>query len=332
MSWQYEYNRQGTWRECDRLEPVAPPQAPALLAAEVGQLSAEQMLVCSGPYLCFLAPAGQIPLLLYEVGRLRELTFRAVGEGTGYAIDLDWFDLFYLHLVLWKQDTREVVGAYRLGQTDVLLPRFGQQGLYTSTLFTYETGLLEYLTPALELGRSFVRPEYQKAYLALFLLWKGIAQFVVRHPRYKRLFGAVSMSNEYNGLSLQLLVSFLQLNKSSPDLARLVRAKNPPPMRPAAGREMSRHWLQGKEIDDVAALISEIEAGQKGVPILLKQYLRLGGTVLGFNRDVRFGGVIDGLVLVDLTRTSQKVLARYMGRRGAASFLAYHHETVFHCA
>jgi putative hemolysin len=302
------------------------------LAAEVGQLPAEQALVHSGPYLCLLAPAGQIPLLLYEVGRLRELTFRAAGEGTGYAIDLDWFDLSYLHLVLWNQDAREVVGAYRLGQTDVLLPRFGQQGLYTSTLFTYETELLEYLTPALELGRSFVRPEYQKAYPALFLLWRGIAQFVVRHPRYKRLFGAVSMSNEYDELSRQLLVSFLQFNKSSPDLARLVRAKTPPPVRPAAGRGPGGHWLQGKEIGDVAALISEIEAGQKGVPILLKQYLRLGGKVLGFNRDVRFGDVIDGLVLVDLTQTGQKVLARYMGRQGAASFLAYHHEAVLHCA
>ncbi|MCS6926749.1 MAG: GNAT family N-acetyltransferase [Candidatus Binatia bacterium] len=319
------------WETTNELEPVAPPQSPASLAAEIEQIPAEQLLVESGPYRCFLTPAAPVPHLLYEIGRLRELTFRAAGEGTGAAVDLDWFDCTYLHVVLWKRDTREVVGAYRLGQTDVLLPRFGQSGLYTSTLFTYEPELLHYLTPALELGRSFVRREYQKSYAALFLLWKGIAQFVVRHPRYNRLFGAVSLSKTYTPLSRQLLMAFLQLHKFQPDLARLVHAKHPPFLLPPTTWSRGRYRLQGKDAADVAAWIAEIDAEQRGIPILLKQYLRLGGRVLGFNRDARFGDVIDGLMLVDLTQTDRTVLERYMGKQGAASFLAYHHEKTAYC-
>lgn len=327
-----QFDSHKPWEAHDDREPIAPPQSPASLAAEVEQMTTEQLLVDSGPYRCFLTPAAHIPHLLYEIGRLRELTFRAAGEGTGAAVDLDWFDCTYLHVVLWKQDTREVVGAYRLGQTDVLLPRFGPSGLYTSTLFTYEPELLHYLTPALELGRSFVRREYQKSYAALFLLWKGIAQFVVRHPQYNRLFGAVSMSKTYNPLSLQLLMAFLQLHRSRPDLARLVHAKHPPFVLPPTAWNTSRYSLQGTDVADVAAWIAEIDAEQRGIPILLKQYLRLGGRVLGFNRDARFSDVIDGLMLVDLTQTDRPVLERDMGRQGAASFLAYHREKTVHYA
>jgi hypothetical protein len=154
----------------DALEPVVPPHASELLAKEVRRLPAEQIVVRGGAYVGFLAAARQIPHVLYEIGRLRELSFRAVGEGTGAMIDLDRFDSHYLHLFLWNTGRDEVVGAYRLGQTDAILPRFGTDGLYTGTLFTYEKGLLDYLTPALELGRSFVRAEYQKTYSALFLL------------------------------------------------------------------------------------------------------------------------------------------------------------------
>jgi len=305
------------------LAPVVPPAAAALLTEEVNGLPAEQILVRSGAYLSCLATAEQIPHVLYEIGRLRELTFRAVGEGTGTEIDLDWFDAHYLHWFLWNAKENEVVGAYRLGPTDVVFPEYGMEGLYTSTLFTYRMELFARIHPVLELGRSFVRPEYQKTYSALLLLWKGIGQFVVNNPRYKILFGAVSISNTYDELSRQLLVSFLRVNRYLPELARFVRGKNPLQLRPLRSWGVKATNLVGKNLAEMAALISHIEAEQRGIPILLRQYLKLGGKLLGFNQDPHFGDVVDGLIVVDLTQTDPRVLERYMGKQGVTTFLAH---------
>jgi hypothetical protein len=190
-------------------EPVAPPADPHELAGEVQRLPAAAVVARTGPLVAFLADADAIPHLLYEIGRLREITFRAIGEGTGKRIDLDWFDSHYSHLVLWNWERSEVVGSYRCGATDAIVPHFGVDGLYTSTLFAYENTLIARLVPGLELGRSFVRPEYQRTYSALFLLWRGIAQFVACNPRYKLLFGAVSVSNAFRTPTQRRIVQFL---------------------------------------------------------------------------------------------------------------------------
>jgi len=306
-------------------EPIVPPRDPRLLRQEVHQLPEEQRMAQGGAYTCLLATAQQIPNVLYEIGRLRELTFRAAGEGTGMMIDLDEFDTRYLHLFLWDAKEDEVAGAYRLGPTDTLVPRFGPQGLYTSTLFDYNPELFDRLEPALELGRSFVRPEYQKTYSTLLLLWKGIGRFVAKNPRYARLFGAVSISRVYNELSRQLLVAFLRVNSYLPELARFVTAKNPLPTRPTSSWASKVASLVGKDLEEVTALLSYIEEGQREIPILLRQYLKLGGKLLGFNQDPLFSGVWDGLILVDLTQTDLRVLERYMGKQGVRDFLAYQH-------
>lgn len=141
----------------DELEPIADPGSAALVEREISDLPARQRLVETARYAVLLAVADQIPHALYELGRLRELTFRAVGEGTGARIDLDGFDSHYLHLILWDRQRCEIAGGYRLGATDQILPRLGVDGLYTSTLFHYRTELLARLTPGLELGRSFIR-------------------------------------------------------------------------------------------------------------------------------------------------------------------------------
>src|SRR5208283_345467 len=121
---------------------------------------------------------------LFEIGRLREMTFRQAGEGTGKPVDLDRFDLYYPHLFVWNKEKREVVGAYRLGLVEPILQRFGKKGLYSATLFQYKEGFLEHIRRGIELGRSFVRLEYQRLYAPLLLLWKGIARFVARYPEY----------------------------------------------------------------------------------------------------------------------------------------------------
>ncbi len=130
------------------------------------------------------------PTLLDELGRLREITFRAAGEGTGRSADLDQFDAYYWHLLLWNKEKQELAGAYRAGNTDEIIRSHGINGLYTNTVFRYDEQLFLKIGSALELGRSFVRPEYQRQYAPLLLLWKGIARFVAAHPETPVLFGA----------------------------------------------------------------------------------------------------------------------------------------------
>jgi putative hemolysin len=164
------------------------------VAAEIARLPPDLCLVESGAFQVFCAEARQIPSALREIGRLREASYRAVGEGTGRAVDLDSFDERYLHLFSWDRSRHRIAGAYRIGQTDRIAAAHGVDGLYTRTLFKYDERLITRLSPALELGRSFVTTDYQRNYNALLLLWKGIGQFVVRHPKYRVLFGPVSIS------------------------------------------------------------------------------------------------------------------------------------------
>jgi putative hemolysin len=307
-------------------DAVISPQCPDRLAAELASLPTRQTLVENGEYAVFLARAEQVPVLLLELGRLRELTFRTVGEGTGSELDLDRFDEHYLHLILWNREKKEVVGAYRLGLVDDILQRMGPKGLYTGTLFTFRSRFLENLGPALELGRSFIRPEYQKSYAPLLLLWKGIGRFIVENPRYRTLFGPVSITNEYHPLSRRLMMQFLASHASLPDLARQVTPKNPPRTKPAAGWNDRAVGDLVTDIDGVSELIADIEPDLKGVPILLRQYLKLGGKIVGFNTDPEFGNALDGFIVVDLAGTDRRILERYLGREGTSSFLARHRE------
>jgi len=303
-------------------QPLIAPIPASRLAAEVAALPAEQQLICSGEFVVYHAASEQIPHLLREIGRLRELTFRAVGEGSGHALDLDLYDNYYHHLFLWQQQKRELVGAYRLGLGDQIAARFGKRGFYTHSLFRYRRQLLDRINPALELGRSFISPTYQRSFSPLLLLWKGIGAFVAAHPRYRILFGPVSISNDYQSLSRQLMVQFLQDQRMAPELARLVKPRQP--FRDAAGDLARPEYAGIQDIEALSELISQIEGDAKGAPILLKQYLKLGGQLLGFNIDRQFGNALDGLIMVDLLATDQKVLQRYMGSDGAAHFIAWH--------
>ncbi len=298
-------------------EPIVPAVDPNLLRGEVDALPAESLLIDNNDHRVFISTADRIPSIMQEIGRLREITFRLTGEGTGRSTDLDEFDQTYLHLFVWNRKTSEIISAYRLGMTDRILADEGPRGLYTSTLFNYKPALLRKLNPAIEMGRSFVRPEYQKGFSPLMLLWKGIGQVLMRNPRYRVLFGPVSISNNYNTKSRQLMVTFLQMHNLLPDLAKLLKAKNPWNSK----KPMS---LTGGDLDEVSELVSEIEADQKGIPILIKQYLKLGGQMLGFNVDPLFSDVVDGLVYIDLLNTDRRVLEKYMGKQGMAQYLRYH--------
>ncbi|MCG3137514.1 MAG: hypothetical protein HJJLKODD_01360 [Phycisphaerae bacterium] len=303
--------------------PVAPRGDLQEMLREISELPPSQCLVENGEYQVFLARTPQIPAVLQEIGRLREITFRRAGEGSGKALDLDQFDEYYQHLFLWNKPQQELVGAYRIGLTDEILKRFGPRGLYTSTLFKFSPRLFHKLNPAAEMGRSFVRWEYQRKHSSLTLLWQGIGRFVAQQPRYKLLFGPVSINRDYSTISQQMMIAFLKNHSLLPDLARYVKPRNPPRWR--LPHELPQNSRLLEDIDEISSLVSEVEADQKGVPILLRQYLRLNAKFLGCNVDPDFSDVLDGLMLTDLTQTDQRILERHMGKDGLQKFLTYHH-------
>ncbi len=308
----------------DGIARIAPAAPAGVVAREVESLPACARLIESGAWTVFCVDGDSAPQLLLEVGRLRELTFRTAGEGTGRARDLDRFDRHYRHLVVWHRERRRVAGAYRVAPTDLVVPRFGLSGLYTRSLFHYPRRLLRELGPALELGRSFVAPEFQRDFQPLLLLWRGIGRLVANEPRYRMLLGPVSISAEYGAVTRDLLARFLLANRSNPQLAALVRPKCP--LGPNAGHETDAFLRSSvvSRVDEVDEIVRELEAGQRGMPVLLRQYLKLNAKLLGFSVDPSFGHVLDGLVVVDLLDVEHCQLTRYLGKDGASRFLAHH--------
>jgi putative hemolysin len=309
--------------EAGRVEPASSPFASGDWEREIAALPASQLLQETREFTVHAARAAQIPSLLCEIGRLRETTFRAAGEGTGRDVDLDRFDRDYWHLFLWSKTRREVAGAYRIGRTAEILPARGVRGLYTSTLFTYDPRFFARIGPALELGRSFVRQEYQKQYAPLLLLWKGITRFVMLSPEAAVLFGAVSIAASYSPASRRLIVEFCRRNIVDRELAPYLKPKRP-------FRAWLRDWEMesvcsaARSLEDLDPAVADLEPDGKGVPVLLRQYVRMGGRLLQFHVDPAFSNTLDGLVVVDLRRTERAILERYMTREGAAAFLAAH--------
>jgi putative hemolysin len=305
-----------------RKAPVEPEAPRDKLMREIERLASDRLLLDSGDLAVYLATAAEAPGVLQEIGRLREITFRAVGEGTGREIDLDIYDSYYQHLFLWHKSNREVVGAYRVAASEDILRRFGLKGLYTNTLFHYDARLFQRIGPALELGRSFIRQEYQKQYAPLLALWKGILAHIARsHPEIAVLYGAVSISADYHPLSRQLLAQFLLAQNGSDGLGGLVAPRRP--FRPHAARSCDIEAIVRlvPSLDHLSNLIADIEADGKGAPILLRHYAKLGARLLGFNVDSKFSDALDGLILVDLRKTDPNLLARYMGKERSTAFL-----------
>jgi putative hemolysin len=307
-----------------KLAPLAEPVATEELVREMTALPREQILTENGTLTVYQARAPQIPRVLEEIGRLREMTFREVNEGTGNERDLDEFDPHYNHLVMWDREMGAIVGAYRYAMTDEVLKTMGIEGLYTSTLFKYKPGFLELLGPAIELGRSFIVSAYQRKQASLVLLWRAIGQIVVRNPRHKTLFGPVSINPDYQTVSKDLMVQFLRHYRFDDELSSLVKAKRPPRRLKLRGTELRSLLASVRDIDDVSALISEIETDKKGVPVLLRHYLKMNGRLISFNVDPAFGKCLDGLIVVDMTKADPKLLKAYLTAEGAESFLAYH--------
>lgn len=299
------------------------PIDPALMQPEIDELPESAKLVSGERVSVYAAYAWQIKWTMLEIGRLREKTFREVGEGTGKSVDTDEYDQYYMHIFMWDSENKKIMGAYRVGHVDKIVHSIGPQGLYATTLFKMRPELLEKMGHALEMGRSFVTSEYQKKRSTLAILWRGIGVYLARNPQYKTLYGPVSITTEYNSISKDLMVQFLSQHKTSADLAKFVKAKTPPKVR-LNYDDKKAISCAGGDIDKISALISEIEVDNKGIPVLLKHYLRLNGELLAFNVDKSFNNCIDGLIMVDMCKTDPKLLKSYMGLKEAIAYRKYH--------
>ena len=294
------------------------------LQQELDALGSDARLIAQSDLEVWCARAGDIPRLMLEVGRLRESAFRDVGEGSGRSLDLDRYDGWYWQLLLWDKKKQQLAGGYRLGMTDEIVPGHGLDGLYTHSLFEYDATLIERISPAIELGRSYVREEYQRKPTALLLLWRAIGAFIVLHPDHHRLFGPVSISNEFTSMSRQLLILFLQTHRALPVLSELVKPRNPMKISP------STHWDERRvaqaitDPEDLDALVRTIESGKRSMPILLRQYLKLDAKLLAANVDRDFGDVLDGLMFADMLHLDRRVMRFFVGADGMERFLTYH--------
>lgn len=309
-------------------DPIIPPIARDTLIREVASFSEDRCLVQHKQMSIYLIEYDDAPRMMMEIGRLREESFRNVDEGTGKAFDLDEYDRYYQHLILWDHAENRVAGAYRLGPVDRIVATYGFKGLYTHTLFKFSPKMKTRLSSALELGRSFVVPAYQRKPMSLALLWKGIGQFIRTNPQYRLLFGPVTISAAYTDASMAIIKEYFERQLDGAEGRRLIRPKNPVRLR-RFGKWDMESVMQGLSCDDdLSTIIADLEEDAKGLPILVRQYLNLHGKILAFNLDESFSDGVDGLVVVDLLETPIEILRRFMGGADAGEFVAYHAETI----
>ncbi len=281
-------------------------------------------LCMQGDYEIYYAISDEIPNIMLEIGRLREISFRLAGEGTGQKNDIDIYDTYYTHLFVWNKEKQEIVGAYRIGRVDEIMKKQGIRGLYSSCLFQYDKDFLSYIPNSLEMGRSFVHPEYQRSYLPMLLLWKGIAAFIAQNPHYHYLFGPVSISGQFSSLSLSLMVETLQKHYGNAKYGDIVQPKDEGELTNiiAKNKKVVKS-CDIRSIDELNDIVSDIESDGKGVPTLIRHYLKLGGRIAAFSIDKEFNNCCDGLIVVDLLSTEKGVLAKYMGNL-MNEYLLYH--------
>jgi putative hemolysin len=280
--------------------PVISETAPALIEADIAALRPSRCLLVSGRWEVYVAKRCEIPNVLREIGRLRELTFRREGEGTQQPTDLDGYDEYYRHLFLYDREKQLLVGAYRLGLGRAILRQYGRRGFYLHSLFRLKRELNLVLRQSLELGRSFVRAEYQRQPLPLSLLWKGIAEYLAAHPEYRYLIGPVSISNRFSAASKAVMVEYLTRHFFDAELAAYVRPRKQFQYKPLDSGEAPDLLQAGlSSLQDLQQFISGVEPGGTGVPVLLRQYLKQNARLLGFNLDPNFSNALDGLLMLD---------------------------------
>lgn len=292
------------------IKPSAVPGAtdPELIQQDLSSIQ-HRKLFSQQQFDVYLAEAHELPHILHEIGRLREITFRQEGEGTNKDIDLDKYDSFYRHLFLYDREADCLVGAYRIGLGREIIRRFGRKGFYTYSLFKMKDGFIPILNEAIELGRSFIIPEYQNKRLPLFLLWRGILTVLIRHPEYNYIIGPVSISNYYSKVSKGVIVAFIQRNYFDNELAAFIEPRKKFRI-PSSILQEAELMLKGtgKDLRKLDKIIDDIEPAIRSAPVLLKKYIQQNARIIGFNVDPKFNQALDGLMILDFRHVNRTTI------------------------
>ena len=269
------------------------------MEAEIESLiETDKRLLVSKNYEVFLAKAENIPYILQEIGRLREITFREVGEGTNNSTDLDKFDSYYQHMFLWDNEAKKIAGAYRMGLGSEIFPRFGVSGFYLQDLFRFEPELFDMMSESIEMGRAFIIKEYQTRPMPLFLLWKGIVHTTLRFPEHRYLIGGVSISNKFSEFSKSLMIEFMKSNYYDPYVAQYV---NPKKEYKVKLKDADKDFIfdeSAADLNKFDKIIDEVEPGSLRIPVLIKKYIKQNAKVIAFNVDPLFNNAVDGLMYI----------------------------------
>ncbi len=280
---------------------IVTPVDKMLMTQEIEVLTkSNSRLLQSKNYEVFLAEPKMIPNILREIGRLREITFREVGEGTNEAIDLDTFDTYYHHMFLWDNENKLIAGAYRMGLGSKIFERYGINGFYLQDLFRFEPELHKMMSQSIEMGRAFIIKDYQQKAMPLFLLWKGIVHTTLRFPEHKFLIGGVSISNQFSNFSKSLMIEFMKSHYYDPYIAQYVRPKKEfKVILKDADKDFVFDATEA-DLNKFDKIIDEVEPGALRLPVLLKKYIKQNARLVAFNVDPLFNNAVDGLMYIKI--------------------------------
>ncbi|MCD9853398.1 lysophospholipid acyltransferase family protein [Epilithonimonas sp. JDS] len=257
-------------------------------------------LFSHGDYDVFFTTSAEIPFIMREIGRQRELTFRAIGEGTNLPFDLDEYDNHYHHLFMWDNAGKKLVGAYRMALGAEVMKKYGIDGFYTSSLFEYDPELQPFFRKVIEMGRAYVSVEYQQKPFPLFLLWRGIVHVCLRNPEHKFLMGGVSISNKFSEFSKSLMIEFMRSHYYDSAVAQYIHPKN-------EFKVVMKERDKALFFEDIDAdlnkldkIIDDLEPELR-LPVLIKKYIKQNAKMIAFNVDPNFNDAIDGLMYIRIS-------------------------------
>jgi putative hemolysin len=295
-------------RRLPKEENIIDPVPLEKIIAEIDRILPEYSLFRNKNYNLICVPSVEIPNIMNEIGRLRETTFRLVGEGTNQPLDIDEYDLYYYQMFIWDEDEKKIVGAYRVGKGKEIMLQYGIKGFYIQSLFRINRKFHPVLSRSLELGRSFIVPEYQKKPLPLFLLWKGILYFLLKNPEYRYLVGPVSISNRFSTFSKALIIKFIKEHHYNHTFAKYIKPRKK--FRVPAHQIDTDIIIEGtSDINKLDKFIQDIETSHFTVPVLLKKYLKQNGKIVEFNIDPKFNNALDGLLVLDMYDVPPETIA-----------------------
>ncbi|MFP9114972.1 GNAT family N-acyltransferase [Flavobacterium sp. RHBU_3] len=278
---------------------IALPANQDKILAEIGNLRKEDArLLQSKNYEVFFVSADKIPNILHEIGRLREITFREVGEGTNESLDLDQYDKYYHHMFLWDDDTQVIAGAYRMGLGSQIYKKHGIDGFYLHDLFRFEPELYDMMSKSIEMGRAFIIKDYQQKPMPLFLLWKGIVHTTLHFPEHKYLIGGVSISNQFSDFSKSLMIEFMKSHYYDPYIAQYIHPKKEYKVKLKDDDKDFVFNEAEADLNKFDKIIEEVEPGNLRLPVLIKKYIKQNARVIAFNVDPLFNNAIDGLMYI----------------------------------